>query len=147
MLLRGLLEVALVHTLPDSTVGFDSVLVHDDPFALVLPTGHRLLNEPPTALALGEENWIALDSARSPKFRARLIAACGAYGFLPNIRHEAPDLLSVLGLRRSGAWSRVPSICNSTYRPKWGGLCRDTELRTHRTIAFALVSFGRIEAG
>jgi DNA-binding transcriptional LysR family regulator len=102
MLLRGLLEIALVHTLPDSTVGFDSVLVHDDPFALVVPTGHRLLDEPPTALALGEENWIALDSARSPKFRARLIAACGAYGFLPNIRHEAPDLLSVLGLVEAG---------------------------------------------
>jgi DNA-binding transcriptional LysR family regulator len=102
MLLRGLLDIALVHTLPDDASEMASVLVQEDPFVLVVPAGHHLLDEPPTALALGGENWIALDNARSPRFRARLIATCSAYGFVPNIQHEAPDLLSVLGLVEAG---------------------------------------------
>jgi DNA-binding transcriptional LysR family regulator len=101
-LLRGLLDVVLVHSLPDEMADMACLSVQEDAFALVVPNGHRLIEQTPTAAALSEESWIALESARSPDFRARFIAACGAYGFAPNIQHEAPDLLSVLGMVEAG---------------------------------------------
>lgn len=105
-LCRGVVDIAFVHTLPDPDDGarFASTLVHRDAFALVLPVGHSLvdIHEASMAPALGEQDWIALDATRSPNFRSAFLAACGAYGFAPRIRHEAPDLLSVLGFVEAG---------------------------------------------
>ena len=103
---RGTLDIAFVHTLPgpDNEAILADSLVHRDAFCLVVPDSHPMLEgrEAPKPAALGEEDWIALESARSPNFRSRFVAACGAYGFVPRIRHEAADIQSVLGLVEAG---------------------------------------------
>lgn len=112
---RGAIDIGFVHTPPDQRQELNVSLVDNDPFSLVVPTVKPLM-EVLTPEYLGGETWIALDENRSPKFRYQFLMACRAFGFEPNIRYQAPDISSTLGLIESGLGigilqSRLSRIC------------------------------------
>jgi DNA-binding transcriptional LysR family regulator len=54
------------------------------------------------ATDLDGEAWIALPSAINPEWRQRFVRECAAAGFVPDIRFEATDPATVLGLVDGG---------------------------------------------
>ncbi|MET7286525.1 LysR substrate-binding domain-containing protein [Streptomyces sp. NPDC005573] len=80
-----------------------SALLLEDPLLLALPAGHPLADReeilPPDLDGLP---WIAVENSQNPAWRDDFIAACAASGFTPDIRMEATEPLTALGLVASG---------------------------------------------
>ncbi|MFD8335912.1 LysR substrate-binding domain-containing protein [Streptomyces solisilvae] len=98
------LDIALVREPPDRD---DPVLraapLLEDPLLLVLPAGHPLAaDETITAKDLDGQPWIAVEEPGDPVWRDTFVASCVASGFTPDIRLDAADPLTALGLVASG---------------------------------------------
>ncbi|AQW54787.1 LysR substrate-binding domain-containing protein [Streptomyces violaceusniger] len=98
------LDIALVREPPDRD---DPVLraapLLEDPLLLVLPAGHPLAaSETISARDLDGQPWIAVEEPGDPVWRDTFVAACVASGFTPDIRLDAADPLTALGLVASG---------------------------------------------
>jgi DNA-binding transcriptional LysR family regulator len=94
LLFEGEIDLAVVEATPRnpplSDARFDQQPLLDDPFDLVVPDGHRLAGRDHADLAeAAREDWIApvLDSPCRP----RVLSACGAAGFTPDVVHHAMD--------------------------------------------------------
>ncbi len=99
-LLRGDLDVGLVHDLPNRA-GLVMVTLLSEPLLLAVPNDHRLAGHVGISPRdLNGLEWIVL--ATRPGKHERLIAACGRAGFVPKVRFEASDQASVLGLVEAG---------------------------------------------
>lgn len=98
------LDIALVSEAPSaSDPDLDSALLVRDPLLLAMPSGHPLAESteiPPSAL--DAEPWVAVEDSQDPTWRDDFVASCAAAGFTPDIRLEAPDALTALGLVASG---------------------------------------------
>lgn len=94
LLFEGSTDLAVVESTPLnpplSDERFDQQPLLDDPFDLVVPTGHPLAGRVRVDLAeAAREPWIA-PVPESP-CRPHVMAACGASGFAPDIVHHALD--------------------------------------------------------
>jgi DNA-binding transcriptional LysR family regulator len=99
---RGELALGLTHAAPREP-DLASARLWDDPFLLAVPAGHRLAERKRIAPAdLDGEAWVALSQSRHPRAHERLLAACGKAGFAPDVRYEASDVATMLGLVEAG---------------------------------------------
>ncbi|MBG7699371.1 MULTISPECIES: LysR substrate-binding domain-containing protein [Streptomyces] len=98
------LDIALVHEPPaDDDPDLCSALLLEDPLMLALPHGHPLAaREAITAADLDGQPWIAVADSQHPAWRDVFIAACAASGFTPDVRLDAAEPQTALGLVASG---------------------------------------------
>jgi len=98
------LDIALVRTPPpEDDPDLDAAPLLKDPLLLVLPEENPLAQRAElTPEALDAQPWIAVADAQDPAWRDRFVASCVASGFTPDIRLEAADPLTALGLVASG---------------------------------------------
>jgi len=98
------LDCALLYTPPPSDdAELSSAALIADPLLLAVPTSHRLAAKRRVrASDLDGEAWIALPSTINPEWRQRFVRECVAAGFAPDIRFEATDPATVLGLVDGG---------------------------------------------
>ncbi|MFE9997348.1 LysR substrate-binding domain-containing protein [Streptomyces avermitilis] len=99
------LDIALVHTPPPGDdPDLDTAPLLQDPLLLALPAEHSLAGqEELTPEALDGQQWIAVgDGTQDPAWRDAFVASCVASGFTPDIRLDAADPLTALGLVASG---------------------------------------------
>ncbi|MEU0845253.1 LysR substrate-binding domain-containing protein [Streptomyces sp. NPDC005962] len=101
---RRSLDIALTREAPDSDdPALRAAPLLEDPLLLVLPADHPLAaRETVTARDLDGQPWIAVEEAGDPAWRDTFIAACAASGFTPDIRLDAAEPLTALGLVASG---------------------------------------------
>lgn len=77
--------------------------VFEDPLYLALPFGHPLVDKAQIdPVDLHEQDWIMVDGHATPNRRERFMARCVEAGFTPQIRLEAAEPLSALGLLSAG---------------------------------------------
>jgi len=90
-----------------------ALLVHDDPYCLALPAGHRLAGRQQLSLAaVATEDFVSFGRDRGANYFDRTIAMCVESGFSPAIRHEASTFSSALGMVAAGLGvSIVPASC------------------------------------
>lgn len=98
------LDIALVREPP---AGDDPDLLAaplvEDPLLLALPAAHPLAAREELAPAdLDGQAWIAVENIQDPGWRDTFLASCVASGFTPDIRLEAAEPLTALGLVASG---------------------------------------------
>lgn len=97
---RGDLEIGVVHE-PPLDEELVVVPVVKEPIHLALPESHALARRSSiTPKSLDGVDWIVLSP--SPGKNARLLAACARAGFVPQVRFEASDQSTVLGLVDAG---------------------------------------------
>ncbi|WRZ88445.1 LysR substrate-binding domain-containing protein [Streptomyces sp. NBC_01007] len=98
------LDIALVRTPPpEDDPDLKAASLLRDPLLLALPEKHPLaLTEELTPDVLAGQPWIAVGDARDPAWRDTFVASCVASGFTPDIRLDAADPLTALGLVASG---------------------------------------------
>lgn len=97
------IDLAFVHTPPDD--GGDLIGVHicNDPLLLAMPAADPLARHATVRPEdLDERVWIAAPRRANTDARAEFLAACTTAGFMPDIRHEADDLITRLGLVGAG---------------------------------------------
>lgn len=98
------LDIALVH-MPPSADDPDLLAAPllQDPLLLVLPADHPLADQEEVAPRdLDGKPWIAVENAQDPAWRDTFVASCTAAGFTPDIRFDAAEPLTALGLVASG---------------------------------------------
>ncbi|TWF49435.1 LysR family transcriptional regulator [Neorhizobium alkalisoli] len=104
----GLLDVAFVRSKTLEQRGLVVSRILDEEMLVALPERHPLVTasgapSAPIALSkLASEAFILYRRRSGPGLYDGIIAACLAAGFSPHIRHEAPRLLSTLGLVAAG---------------------------------------------
>ncbi|MDP2012555.1 MAG: LysR substrate-binding domain-containing protein [Phenylobacterium sp.] len=100
---EGALDVAHVYTPPAESAGLRIALVAEEPYRLAIPADHRLAADTHLVEArLDGEAFIALPEQGNPQARAEWIAACRASGFAPDVRIEAVEPTTILGLVAAG---------------------------------------------
>ncbi|MCM2495432.1 LysR family transcriptional regulator [Burkholderia glumae] len=105
---HGQLQVAFLRKPVDapSGVAFEQML--DEPMVAVLPVGHRLLaaiGDAPPAIplkALEPEAFILVRRPGAPGMYADLLAACRRHGFVPQVAHEVPRMLTGIHMVAAG---------------------------------------------
>ncbi|MFF3405069.1 LysR substrate-binding domain-containing protein [Streptomyces sp. NPDC002742] len=98
------LDIALVRTPPpENDPDLDAAALLRDPLLLALPEKHPLaVAAELTPDVLDGQPWIAVGDAQDPAWRDTFVASCVASGFTPDIRLDAADPLTALGLVASG---------------------------------------------
>ncbi|MFF3272221.1 LysR substrate-binding domain-containing protein [Streptomyces chrestomyceticus] len=98
------LDIALVpEPPPESDPDLRSTLLLKDPLMLTMPSGHPLADAAGIRPAdLDGQPWIAVQDSQDHVWRDDFVAACAAAAFTPDIRFEAPEPLTALGLVASG---------------------------------------------
>ncbi|MFD9462471.1 LysR substrate-binding domain-containing protein [Streptomyces sp. NPDC060027] len=98
------LDIALVRTPPpEGDPDLNAAPLLRDPLLLALPEKHALAQcREVTPDDLDGQPWIAVADARDPAWRDTFVASCVASGFTPDIRLDAADPLTALGLVASG---------------------------------------------
>ncbi|MDR0210905.1 MAG: LysR family transcriptional regulator [Pseudomonas putida] len=98
------LDIALVcEPVPADDPDLLAAPVFTDPLYLALPLGHPLADKAQIEPAdLHEHDWIMVEAQVNPHRRERFMARCVEAGFAPQIRLEAAEPLSALGLVSAG---------------------------------------------
>jgi len=98
------LDIALVcEPIPAGDLDLLATPVFEDPLYLALPFGHPLADKAQIEpVDLHEQDWIMVDGHATPNRRERFMARCVEAGFTPQIRLEAAEPLSALGLVSAG---------------------------------------------
>jgi len=98
------LDIALAHTPPpEDDPDLSAAPLLRDPLLLALPTDHPLTEQRElTPEALNGQPWIAVGDPQDPTWRDAFVASCVASGFMPDVRLDAADPLTALGLVASG---------------------------------------------
>ena len=98
------LDVALVCAPPlADDPELDCVQVLSDPMLLALPAGHPLAqHESLTAADLSGQEWIAIKHRDGAMEHDQLTITCAKAGFTPDVRMQAPEPMTALGLVAAG---------------------------------------------
>ncbi|MDA3630118.1 LysR substrate-binding domain-containing protein [Saccharopolyspora sp. WRP15-2] len=98
------LDIALVHAPPsEDDPDLVSAPLLQDPLLLAMPAKHPLAAKGEIAPSdLDGQPWIAIENAQDPAWRDTFVASCAAAGFTPDIRLDAAEPLTALGLVASG---------------------------------------------
>ncbi|MHB9755191.1 LysR substrate-binding domain-containing protein [Streptomyces sp. BYX5S] len=98
------LDIALApEAPPEDDPDLRTALLLEDPLLLAVPASHPLAE----AAEVRPEDldglpWIAVEDGQDHVWRDDFVAACAAAGFTPDIRFEAPEPLTAVGLVASG---------------------------------------------
>ncbi|MDX2563240.1 LysR substrate-binding domain-containing protein [Streptomyces sp. TX20-6-3] len=116
------LDIALVRTPPpEDDPDLDAAPLLRDPLLLTLPEDHPLAGrEDVTPDDLDGQPWIAVGDSHAPGWRDAFVASCAASGFTPDIRLDAADALTALGLVASGLGLAL--VQRSMVRGSTGGI-------------------------
>lgn len=103
---HGNIDLAITFTFPGDphdpqteAISTSVIPLFDDPAAVILPSQHRLADQPKVRLAdLAQEDWIA----GCPLCRRHLLAACDELGINPRIAHATDNSVAVLSLVAAG---------------------------------------------
>ncbi|MDE1157412.1 MAG: LysR family transcriptional regulator [Neorhizobium sp.] len=104
----GLVDVAFIRSPRNQEAGLTISRILEEDMLVALPERHPLAiaahrSSSPIALSrLANEAFILYRRPTGPGLYDGIIAACLSAGFSPNVRHEAPRLLSTLGLVAAG---------------------------------------------
>ncbi len=94
--------VGFVHATRASE-GLEGLQAAAEPFVACLPEQHALARSKRVTLrALAHEPFILFARAASPAYYERVIGLCVASGFQPDVRYEARNWLTVVGLVAKG---------------------------------------------
>ena len=132
------LDVALICEPPEQNdPDLDCALVLDDPALLAVPAGHALaLKTSLTAKDLNGQEWIAVKLNETTLKNDHFIAACARAGFTPDIRMEATEPLTALGLVAAGLGMAVIQQSLRHQAPS-GVVLRELPWFTYRTPLWA----------
>jgi DNA-binding transcriptional LysR family regulator len=147
-LLSGVYDVAV--TLTDSRTASGSrhdrdlhrIRLLDDPFHVVLPPGHPLVDQDVVRLSeLSSQTWIATSSPGHPDADT-LAHACAAAGFIPHVAFHIDDYLAVQGFIAAGVGvSLIPRLALSAVRDDV--VVRPLEPATYRQVDLVLMETRR----
>jgi DNA-binding transcriptional LysR family regulator len=99
---RQELDLGFVNLPPTDRI-FTSVAVLDEPYLLAIPEGHRLAKKSRIIPAdLDGEPWVTFSRKLNPGVHDRMMAASAKAGFTPDVRYEATDSSTILGLVEAG---------------------------------------------
>jgi DNA-binding transcriptional LysR family regulator len=98
------LDIALVPEPPaPDDPDLQGALLLEDPLLLALPQGHPLTERGElTPADLEGQPWIAVEDTQNPGWRDAFLASCAKAGFSPEVRLDAAEPLTALGLVASG---------------------------------------------
>lgn len=89
--------------LPPTDRTFTSIAVLDEPYLLAIPDGHCLAKKSKIIPAdLDGAPWVTFARKLNPGAHDRMMAASAKAGFTPDIRYEATDSSTILGLVEAG---------------------------------------------
>jgi len=90
----------------------------EEPFVLVLPSGHRLAEARELPLdALADESFIGFCRSCAPGMADRIVQICNDAGFSPRVVHETSQLNALLRLVEIGfGYSIVPTSVQAGYK-------------------------------
>ena len=96
------LDIGFVNLPPTDRV-FTSIAVLDEPYLLAIPDGHCLAKKSKIMPAdLDGAPWVTFSRKLNPGAHDRITAASAKAGFTPDIRYEATDSSTILGLVEAG---------------------------------------------
>ena len=99
---RDSIDIGLMHAPVESPL-VESRLVSLEPYALVVPAGHRLAGTRDVRLAdCADEPFLCFSRELSPVLFDNVIVACRQSGFSPRLGHTARHVLMLLQLVRMG---------------------------------------------
>ncbi len=102
-LVRGTLDVGFVYTPAEDRPELATRRILSEPLELVLPRDHPLTSAQSVRPAdLDGAAWIALPRSVNAAWHDKFLASCRKAGFTPEIRFEATQLATVLGLVEAG---------------------------------------------
>ncbi|MCX5535009.1 LysR substrate-binding domain-containing protein [Streptomyces sp. NBC_00006] len=98
------LDIALApEAPPEDDPDLRSALLLEDPLLLAVPSTHPLADAGEVRPEdLDGLPWVAVEDGQDHVWRDDFVAACAAAGFTPDIRFEAPEPLTAVGLVASG---------------------------------------------
>lgn len=138
-LLDGRIDVGLLRPPLRPVRGINCVPFLDEPFAAVLPRGHRLAARTRVALRdLANEALVLVSRSAGATVHAQIVAACATAAFVPRIAQEATTAAGVVGLVAAGCG--VAILPESAVASTSGVVARrlsGTDLRTVMVIAHA----------
>lgn len=143
-------DIHLVVSHPKFSVGAGFAAHHllDDPYVVVLPSGHPFAEREAIDLAeLAAERWVDNDFARG-WCRTNLLNACSAAGFRPLFHVEAHDYQSAMAFVAAGIGITVMPQLGALHPPSGVTVVPVTRPRPVRSI-FAVIreSAGHTRAG
>ncbi|MGD9942969.1 MAG: LysR family transcriptional regulator [Burkholderiaceae bacterium] len=118
-LLRHTLDVAVVvPPLPGSRMLQLQPLCDED-LILAVPSAHPLSKQRSAEIkTLSHETFVGFQSREGPAFETIVLTACRNSGFLPNVVHSGPQMLTVLALVGAGVGiAIVPSAMKALHLP------------------------------
>ncbi|WP_083196904.1 LysR family transcriptional regulator [Rhizobium sp. AC27/96] len=121
-----LIDVAFVRSPVEQSKGLSVSKILDEEMFVALPDSHRLVvkgarrTSPIQLSDLADESFILYRRPSGPGFYDAIIAACGRAGFSPQVKHEAPRLMSTLSLVAAGLGISI--IPNSMTRLETNGI-------------------------
>ncbi|NTF46313.1 LysR family transcriptional regulator [Rhizobium rhizogenes] len=121
-----LIDVAFVRSPVEQSKGLTVSKILDEEMFVALPDSHRLVakgakrTSPIQLSDLADESFILYRRPSGPGFYDAIIAACGRAGFSPQVKHEAPRLMSTLSLVAAGLGISI--IPNSMTRLETNGI-------------------------
>lgn len=113
------LDAGFVHT-TQVPAELSQILVSSQPFVACVPADHPLARRRSIPLeALADQPFALVARSVSPDYHSRLLALCGAAGFVPDPMHELQHWLSVVSLVGQGlAVALVPAAMQQS--GMWG---------------------------
>lgn len=97
------IDLAFVHTPSEDDGDLIGARICNDPLLLTIPAADPLARQATIRPEdLDGRVWVAAPRRANPDARAEFVAACATAGFMPDIRHEADDLITRLGLVGAG---------------------------------------------
>jgi DNA-binding transcriptional LysR family regulator len=100
---RSLNHDQLGSWIPPTDRIFTSIAVLDEPYLLAIPEGHYLAKKSKIMPAdLDGAPWVTFSRKLNPGAHDRMMAASAKAGFTPDVRYEATDSSTILGLVEAG---------------------------------------------
>jgi DNA-binding transcriptional LysR family regulator len=97
------IDLAFIHTPSDDDNDLIGAHICNDPLLLAIPAADPLARHTTVRPEdLDGRIWITAPRRANTDARAEFLTACVAAGFMPDIRHEADDLITRLGLVGAG---------------------------------------------
>ena len=99
---RQEIDIGFVNLPPTDRI-FTSIPVLNEPYLLAIPDGHRLVKKSRiTPADLDGAPWVTFSRKLNPGAHDRIMAASAKAGFTPDVRYEATDSSTILGLVEAG---------------------------------------------
>ena len=116
--LKGTIDIGIVHE-PSTVKALSVETIQREAMVAVLPSTHRLAGRPALQLLdLKAESFLMFPRSDGSALHDRIVAACNAAGFSPNIVPGAKMIVTVIGLVAAGMGiAMLPAVCAQIRHP------------------------------